>query len=210
MFKSKYTVGDLRDFLMNSHGDGLSLSIPNKLSDKSHGYVFITDIDPDGQDDDNHVYVYNPGMKYELWLAFEIRHYHIQLSWSGDTDMYIYAESNEMKDNADLDSLFESYLDDFESSCANPTEYNYEEDKIEEFAQFLEKCIDTYKAQTLTETDVAQISSLAQDVGINDIVSFITAGIGLYNLRKNPDESMYQFIVNAIQQYKERNATHPE
>ena len=207
MFNSKYTVGDLRDFLMNSPGNGLTLDIPNKLSLVTYVYVFIVDVD---QDDDARVYVYNPGMKYELWLAFEIRHYHIQISWSGDSDMPIYAESNEMKDNADLDSLFESYLDDFESSCAYPTRYNDEENKIEEFAQFLEKCIDTYKGQTLTETEVAQISSLAQDVGIDDIVSFITAGISLYNIRKDPNVSMYQFIANAIQQYKERNATHPE
>ena len=148
MFKSKYTVGDLRDFLMNSPGDGLTLDVPNKLSGANNGYVFIIDINSKEHDDDEaHVYIYDSNMPYELWLNIDICHDHIQISWPGnEDDIYVYAESNKMKDAACLDPLFESYLDDFDDSCAYPTRYNTEEEKIKEFAQFIERCIDMYKA----------------------------------------------------------------
>lgn len=153
MFKSKYTVGDLRDFLMTSPGDGLTLDIPNKLSGGLCGYVFIIDINSKEHDDDEaYVYIYNSNMPYELWLKINIRHDHIQISWPGnEDDIWVFAESNEMKDTACLDPLFESYLDDFDNSCAHPTRYKAEEEKIEEFAQFLERCIDMYKTSKEAE-----------------------------------------------------------
>lgn len=166
MFKSKYTVGDLRDFLMNSKGDGLTLDIPNKLSGGLGGYVFIIDVDPNEHVDDDRVYIYNPSMRHELWLAINIYRYYIKISQINDSEHCVYAKSNELEDDADLDALFKSYLDDFKSSCAlRYGGYCAEEEKIEEFAQFLERCIDMYKVSNghLTQLPAAIRKSLLEE-----------------------------------------------
>ena len=55
-----------------------------------------------------------------------------------------------------------------------------------------------------------RIYFLAQDAGIEDISGFVSECIDVYHQRKDPDESVYQFIIGCIKRYKELNTTRPE